>query len=66
MNCKEPAMKMVMLVLVVLTMATICAGQTYWQKAYGGNKNDWANAITATPDGNFIIAGTTESFGAGG
>lgn len=66
MNCKDPAMKMMMFVLAMLIVASVCAGQTYWKRAYGGTKNDAGGAITPTPDGNFIAAGYTSSFGAGG
>jgi hypothetical protein len=47
-----------MLALAVLTLAGVCVGQTYWKRAYGGGGiANQANAITATPDGNFIAAG---------
>jgi uncharacterized delta-60 repeat protein len=41
-------------------------GDTLWTKTYGGNRTTWVNAITPTPDGNFMLAGSTNSFGAGG
>ncbi len=41
------------------------SGDIVWQKSYGGLLNDEANAIYPTSNGHFIIAGTTESFGAG-
>lgn len=40
-------------------------GDILWQKAYGGNKKDTANFIQPTSDGGYIVAGTTNSFGAG-
>jgi hypothetical protein len=40
-------------------------GDTLWTKTYGGTGIDVAIAITPTSDGNFIVAGTTSSFGAG-
>ena len=41
-------------------------GDTLWTKTYGGTYDDYANAITPTPDGNFIVAGSTSSFDRGG
>jgi len=38
-------------------------GDSIWSKTYGGADYDYANAITPTPDGNFIVAGNTGSFG---
>ncbi|HQQ55604.1 MAG TPA: hypothetical protein PKY42_03420, partial [Mesotoga sp.] len=32
-----------------------------WWKAYGGSKRDVAQALTATRDGGFVLAGLTES-----
>jgi uncharacterized delta-60 repeat protein len=40
-------------------------GDTLWTKTYGGAGFDEARAIAPTPDGNFIVAGLTNSFGAG-
>jgi len=37
-----------------------------WQKTFGGSKDDWAKSIQQTSDGGYIVAGWTESFGAGG
>jgi hypothetical protein len=36
-----------------------------FMKVIGGPLNDHANAIVATPDGGFVIAGSTTSYGAG-
>lgn len=41
-------------------------GNPEWVKAYGGVGIDQAEAICALSDGNFLIAGHTTSFGAGG
>lgn len=41
------------------------AGNLEWQNTYGGAQDDRAYAIRQNPDGGFVIAGTTESFGAG-
>jgi len=40
-------------------------GDTLWTKKYGGAQFDRGTAIRQTIDGGFIIAGSTESFGAG-
>ena len=41
------------------------AQQQVWQKTYGGSNLDWASSIQQTTDGGYIVAGWTESFGAG-
>ena len=52
--------------VVVCIMASVCWGQSYWKRTYGGTgfeyggtgvDYDYAYAITPTPDGNFIVAG---------
>ena len=42
------------------------SGNIYWQKTYGGGFNDCAYSIEETTEGGYIVAGKTESFGAGG
>lgn len=41
------------------------AGNIEWQRAYGGSSVDWATSIRQTSDGGYIVAGVTQSFGAG-
>ncbi len=41
-------------------------GNVLWSKTYGGVADDMARDVLPTSDGGFIIAGQTESFGAGG
>ncbi|MCD6220092.1 PQQ-binding-like beta-propeller repeat protein, partial [Candidatus Calescamantes bacterium] len=41
-------------------------GNKIWEKTFGESKDDEANALQVLPDGNIIIAGVTESYGAGG
>jgi hypothetical protein len=40
-------------------------GVTLWTKVYGGPQVDRAHAVQQTSDGGYIVAGYTESFGAG-
>ena len=40
-------------------------GEKLWQKTYGGKREDIANAITASSDGNFILAGASSSYNGG-
>ena len=42
------------------------SGNVSWQKTYGGSGYDEASSIQQTLDGGYIVAGTTDSFGAGG
>jgi hypothetical protein len=41
-------------------------GDTLWTKVYGGTDWEYAYSVKQTSDGGFIIAGFTDSFGAGG
>jgi hypothetical protein len=38
-------------------------GELVWRKAFGGVAADYGRALTLTPDGGFLIAGSTYSFG---
>ncbi|HEY3358235.1 MAG TPA: hypothetical protein VGQ83_33615 [Polyangia bacterium] len=40
-------------------------GQIEWQRTYGGPAADEARAVRQTPDGGYLVAGLTASFGAG-
>ncbi len=54
--------KVLLFLLSVMLSSQIYAG---WERTYGGNLNDRVNALIQTADGNYIIAGRTESFGFG-
>jgi hypothetical protein len=41
------------------------SGNVTWQKTYGGGSKDVAESIQQTLDGGYVVAGYTESFGAG-
>jgi uncharacterized delta-60 repeat protein len=41
-------------------------GNVRWQRTYGGDGEDHARAVAIAKNGDIIVAGTTESFGAGG
>jgi len=42
------------------------AGDTLWTRTYGGAAMDHAYSVDQTLDGGFVVAGYTDSFGAGG
>jgi hypothetical protein len=49
----------------VYLIRTGANGDTLWTKTYGGTRRDEGHAVLQTPDGGYIIAGWTSSFGAG-
>jgi hypothetical protein len=49
----------------VLLVKTDPSGFVEWQQAYGGFKEDCGYAVKSTPEGGYLVAGTTESFGNG-
>jgi len=50
----------------ILLVRVDAAGEMLWNQRFGGDLADQGNCILQTEEGNFIIAGWTESFGAGG
>jgi len=49
----------------VYLIKTDSLGDTLWTKKYGGSGTEWGREIHQTFDGGYIIAGETNSFGAG-
>jgi hypothetical protein len=45
---------------------TDSSGNQLWNKTYGGTGDDYANYMIQTADGGYMLAGTADSFGAGG
>ena len=41
------------------------SGAVQWQKTYGGEADDQAISVQRTPDGGYVVAGETQSYGAG-
>jgi hypothetical protein len=37
-------------------------GNEKWRETYGGNNNDWGSSVCKTRDGNYVIAGQTNSY----
>ena len=50
----------------VYLIKTDANGNLIWQKNYGGPEEDAGYSVLETNDGGYIIAGKTESYGAGG
>jgi hypothetical protein len=44
---------------------TDASGDTLWTRHYGGTNDDYGSSAQQTSDGGYIVAGRTESFGAG-
>ncbi|MFZ8835404.1 MAG: hypothetical protein ACO2O5_14605 [Candidatus Caldipriscus sp.] len=49
----------------ILLIKTDANGNLIWAKTYGGTYDDWASSVQQTSDGGYIVAGYTESLGAG-
>ena len=51
------------MMVIICSITSVCWGQSYWKRMYAGTGNNEATAITSTPDGNFIVTGSSSPFG---
>ena len=61
-------MKSLFILLLLLPLTVFSQPQapdTLWTRTYGGSENDFGRSVKQTEDGGYIIAGLTESYGAG-
>jgi hypothetical protein len=49
----------------VLLIKTNAIGDTIWTRTYGGSGDDFGQSLLITTNGAFVIAGVTDSYGAG-
>jgi hypothetical protein len=49
----------------VFLIKTDAVGNTAWEKTFGGSNLDFSNSVQQTTDGEYIITGSTSSYGAG-
>jgi len=49
----------------VYLIRTDASGDTLWTKTFGGSSHDYSHSIAQTRDGGYVLAGWTNSFGAG-
>jgi len=49
----------------IYLLKTDTDGALLWEKVFGEERYEWVSAMQCTPDGGLILAGLTDSFGAG-
>jgi len=50
----------------VWLIETDSSGTEEWSQTFGGSEYDYSDSVVETSDGGYIVAGSTESYGAGG
>jgi len=65
-NNEHPMKRSFLLLIVSGSLAASSLGQFTFQRVYGGVASDEGNSVRQTPDGGYIVAGTTTSYGSGG
>src|SRR4051812_12918188 len=57
--------KIITLLFLTALFLTTVSAQTIFQKTFGGTNADWGNAMLSLSDGRYMLAGSTNSTGAG-